>query len=191
MPAPCAKAASGRPTQNSANAAHTAGAGCSARLLAAAARRRRRGGSCLALGAQGADEALEQRIFGSFTRYQIRDDLRIRQLEKLLEALTFCRIGLCPWPVEIAQQQQIEFFHAATAPPDQTARRRRRRCGRAQWRRSAISRLISPMARAGLRSLGQASVQFMMVWQRYSRNGSSSASRRSPVESSRLSTIQR
>ena len=50
---------------------------------------------------------------------------------------------------------------------------------------------MSAIAFAGFRSLGQASVQFMIVWQRYSRNGSSSASSRSPAASSRLSTIQR
>ncbi len=60
-----------------------------------------------------------------------------------------------------------------------------------QWRRCAIICLISAIALAGFRSLGQASVQFMMVWQRYSRNGSSRLSRRSPAASSRLSTIQR
>ena len=58
------------------------------------------------------------------------------------------------------------------------------------WRSSIIF-LISAMALAGLRSFGQASVQFMMVWQRYRRNGSSSSSSRSPVASSRESMIQR
>ena len=58
-------------------------------------------------------------------------------------------------------------------------------------RRSAIIFLISAIALAGFRSFGQACVQFMIVWQRYSRNGSSSSSSRSPVVSSRLSTIQR
>ena len=58
-------------------------------------------------------------------------------------------------------------------------------------RLSRMSFLISTMARAGFKSLGHASVQFMIVWQRYRRNGSSSASSRSPLASSRLSMIQR
>ena len=57
--------------------------------------------------------------------------------------------------------------------------------------RITISFLISAIALAGFRPFGQVLVQFMMVWQRYSRNGSSSASSRSPVYSSRLSAIQR
>jgi len=58
------------------------------------------------------------------------------------------------------------------------------------WR-STISFLISPMASAGLSPLGQVRVQFMMVWHRYSRKGSSRLSNRSPVASSRESAIQR
>ena len=40
--------------------------------------------------------------------------------------------------------------------------------------RVVIIFLISPMARAGFKPLGQAFVQFMIVWQRYRRKGSSS-----------------
>ena len=57
--------------------------------------------------------------------------------------------------------------------------------------RSTISCLISAIALAGFRPLGQVLAQFMMVWQRYSLNGSSRLSSRSPVASSRLSMIQR
>ena len=56
---------------------------------------------------------------------------------------------------------------------------------------SASIFFVSAIARAGLRPLGQVWVQFMMVWQRYRRNGSSRSSRRSPVASSLLSTSQR
>jgi hypothetical protein len=58
-------------------------------------------------------------------------------------------------------------------------------------RRASISCLMSAIAFAGFNPFGQVRVQFMMVWQRYSLNGSSSSSRRAPVSSSRLSTIQR
>ncbi len=57
--------------------------------------------------------------------------------------------------------------------------------------RSTIIFLISEIALAGFSPLGQVLAQFMIVWQRYSLNGSSSASKRSPVASSRLSMIQR
>ena len=57
--------------------------------------------------------------------------------------------------------------------------------------RSTKSFLISPIALAGLRFFGQVLAQFMMVWQRYSLNGSSRSSRRAPVSSSRESAIQR
>jgi hypothetical protein len=57
--------------------------------------------------------------------------------------------------------------------------------------RSTISFLISAIAFAGFSPLGQVWAQFMIVWQRYSLNGSCSSSRRSPVASSRESMIQR
>jgi hypothetical protein len=57
--------------------------------------------------------------------------------------------------------------------------------------RSTSSFLMSAIALAGLRPLGQALAQFMMVWQRYRRNGSSRSSSRAPMASSRLSLIQR
>ena len=47
-------------------------------------------------------------------------------------------------------------------------------CGRGDaYCRSTMSFLISPMALAGLRCFGHVLVQFMMVWQRNRRNGSS------------------
>ncbi len=48
---------------------------------------------------------------------------------------------------------------------------------------------MSAMALAGDRPLGHAFVQFMIVWQRYSRNGSSRSSRRCPVASSLLLSL--
>src|SRR5690606_2294653 len=52
-----------------------------------------------------------------------------------------------------------------------------------------ISFLVSAIALAGFNPLGQTWAQFMMVWQRYSLNGSSRSSRRFWVASSRLSAI--
>src|SRR5690606_37118293 len=58
-------------------------------------------------------------------------------------------------------------------------------------RRAIISFLISAIASAGFKPFGQVRAQFMIVWQRYSLNGSSRSSRRAPVSSSRESMIQR
>ena len=77
---------------------------------------------------------------------------------------------------------------AMPASPSRHARETR---DRLQPLRSTSSCLISPIAWAGFRPFGQVCVQFMIVWQRYSLYGSSSASSRSPVASSRLSAIQR
>ena len=60
-----------------------------------------------------------------------------------------------------------------------------------QARRAIINFLISAIASAGFSPFGQVRAQFMMVWQRYSLNGSSRSSRRAPVSSSRESMIQR
>lgn len=51
--------------------------------------------------------------------------------------------------------------------------------------------LVSAIALPGFRPLGHVDVQFIIVWHRYSLNGSSRASRRSPVSSSRESINQR
>jgi len=73
--------------------------------------------------------------------------------------------------LEVAHQQHVEFLHAPPAAPAQAPKlpilRVERAVGRpAQCCRSAIMRLISPIARAGFRSFGQASAQFMIVWHR-------------------------
>ena len=57
--------------------------------------------------------------------------------------------------------------------------------------RSTIISLIFPMALVGFRFFGQTSTQFMMVWQRNRRYGSSRLSSRSPVASSLESAIKR
>jgi len=93
-------------------------------------------------------------------------------------------------------QQHIEFFHSAPAqPPEFFNPDSARLChfaGRLQIPRRAMSIfLVSAMALAGFSPLGQVLVQFMMVWQRYSLNGSSRSSSLSPVASSLESASQR
>ena len=151
--------------------------------------------------------------FGCFIPpHKVGMKLGVRKLQKLAEPPFIRRGQRRIAPVEEALQQRVEFPHAAPATPPKfrldaarvihRARRRTRRGRRrfradgvgahgGQCRRSAISFLVCAIVLPGLRSFGQASVQLRMVWQRYSRNGSSRASRRSPVDSSRLSTIQR
>ena len=106
---------------------------------------------------------------------------RIAALKQRFEARPLRGGSLTVAIVQVALKQQVQFPPPAAATPSQSGRP-------AQARRSSSLFLVSAMARAGLRSLGQASVQFMIVWQRYSRNGSSSWSRRSPAASSRLSS---
>ena len=87
--------------------------------------------------------------------------------------------------------QMFAVHHAVMECPRGAPGRPKRLWGAAYPARSTISFLISAIAFAGFRPFGQLSVQFMMVWQRYSSNGSSSASNRAPVASSRVSAIQR
>src|SRR5690242_7182942 len=102
---------------------------------------------------------------------------------------------------EEALEQEVVLEQAATAAPAELAERvrieRARRAagfgdrGVHQTARLTISSLILPMARVGLSCFGQTSTQFMIVWQRKSRYGSSRLSRRSLVASSRLSAMKR
>src|SRR5450755_1670769 len=64
-------------------------------------------------------------------------------------------------------------------------------CSTHQTARLTINSLILPIARVGFNDLGQTSTQFMIVWQRNRRYGSSRLSRRSPVAWSRLSEMKR
>ena len=72
-----------------------------------------------------------------------------------------------------------------------SAAEREKRGRRAQTARRTISSLILPIALVGFSPFGQTSTQFMMVWQRNSRYGSSRLSRRPAVSWSRLSAMKR
>ena len=142
------------------------------------------------------DDMLQFRIRRSLMAQEIRQQGWILKLKQRFKRATFFFWGARVPPFQVPLQQLVELAHAAPRTPTQTREPEVRPALRlvraiAQCRRSAIIFLMSAMARAGFKSFGQASVQFMMVWQRYSRNGSSSASSRSPVASSRVSMIQR
>ena len=77
----------------------------------------------------------------------------------------------CPANAAPAQAFVVSSFH-------QTARR-------------TIMSLILPIALVGFKPFGQTSTQFMMVWQRNRRYGSSRLSRRSLVAWSRVSAMKR
>ena len=86
------------------------------------------------------------------------EQLGVRQVQQRCERLLFGgRGGRIPIP-EVSFEQDVELAHAAPTAPAEP--------GAAQCRRSAIFFLISAIALAGFRSFGQASVQFMIVWQR-------------------------
>src|SRR5574343_1305881 len=98
--------------------------------------------------------------------------------------------------VEIALDQQIVLEQAPAAAPAQLGQRTLVDQGpccshRHQTARRTISSLILPIAFVGFRPFGQTSTQFMMVWQRNRRYGSSRLSRRSLVAGSRVSAMKR
>ena len=109
----------------------------------------------------------EVRIRGGETTDKIAEDLRVLHVEQALERGTMTRRRTRVFEFQVLRQHLVEFAHAAPAVPAQPGAGRRVRVrGRAQCCRSAIIILISAIARAGFRSFGHASVQFMIVWQR-------------------------
>ena len=86
----------------------------------------------------------------------------IRQLQKSREHLPLLAVRVRQVSMDITLEQDVELFHSAPAPPQQAAGLHIE--GRlAQDCRSTIIFLISAMARAGFRSFGHTSVQFMIV----------------------------
>jgi hypothetical protein len=98
------------------------------------------------------------------TEQVIRQE-RVGQFEQpgeYLPLLGRCRRQVCPGK---PPEKNIQLLHPpATAPQEAAALRIQRvRRGSAQDWRSSIIFLISAMALAGFKSLGQTSVQFMIV----------------------------
>ncbi len=69
-------------------------------------------------------------------------------------------------PPQAGLEGWASWFEARLAPGNLTMRFRALGWQRPYTRRSTSIRLISPIALAGLRLLGQAWAQFMIVWQR-------------------------
>jgi len=109
------------------------------------------------------DDPSERRVFRPGAADQPVGELRIGLVEQPLEGLTPGVIRKRPASFEPSFQQQVEFLHPAPAAPAQPSLAL---VGHDQESRVSRRRLMSAIARAGLRSFGQASVQFMMVWQR-------------------------
>jgi hypothetical protein len=101
-------------------------------------------------------------VFGDISREQIARDVRIGQFEKVGEGGAFITCSLAVTFTQVTNEKEIELLHPAAALPLKSAVVH----GCDQCCRSSIIFLISAIAFAGLRSFGQASVQFMMVWQR-------------------------
>jgi hypothetical protein len=91
---------------------------------------------------------------------KVPGELGVLQVEQRLESAYFGWVCGRPVTSQPTLEQHVELLHAAPTSPAQPSDLAQA-CSR-----SAIMSLISAMALAGLRSLGQASVQFMMVWQR-------------------------
>ncbi len=106
--------------------------------------------------ANGMDDTLQLRIARLYVTQEVSQELGVLALQQLLERALLTRRRLGITLDEIALQQLVEFPHASPTLPRQAT----------QWRRSASSFFISAIALAGFKSLGQASVQFMIVWQR-------------------------
>src|SRR6188768_1102817 len=132
------------------------------------------------------------------------EQIVVGQLHQQVEAICLGlgeRRGAGEQPLE----QEVVLEQAAPAAPAQLAQGGgvdrpaggSRGCGDRSGRghhqtaRLTISSLILPMARVGFSPFGQTSTQFMIVWQRNRRYGSSRLSSRSPVAWSRLSEMKR
>jgi hypothetical protein len=129
------------------------------------------------------DDISEIWLRGNLCPEEIADEVGIRKCQKCAK----CAFSLFPHHAVIViqeiSQQDIKLARATSALPSEP--------GVAQCLLSASIFLVSAMALAGLSPFGQVLVQFMIVWQRYRRNGSSRSSSRSPRASSLLSTSQR
>lgn len=111
------------------------------------------------------DHCIERWILRALTPGQQAKNLWVGISKEALKGRLLIRRCTGVPNVNILHEQHIQLAHAtATAPPQSPHVDRLRR--QAYRRRTASICLISPIARAGLRSFGQAFVQFMIVWQR-------------------------
>lgn len=112
---------------------------------------------------------MAERVFrGNVAAHKITEDLGVLQFEYSLECRTFGNRRARVIQIEVPQEEHVELLHAAPAAPAQARPQsplllRRAGADDAQCCRSAIISLISAIALAGFRSLGQASAQFMIV----------------------------
>jgi len=136
------------------------------------------------------DEARDRGVFGCTSPRKVGEELGIGQIENLLEPSKFVGTEVGDGRLDEGLEHRVELPHAPPrAPPEPCEVGAHPK--HLYRRRSAIIFLISAIALPGFKSFGQACVQLRIVWQRYNRNASSRSSSRSPVISSRLSTIQR
>src|SRR6185369_14529683 len=116
--------------------------------------------------------------------------LVVREIEEAIERRHVFRRHLPSPRVEIPRKDQVVLQHAAPATPAQAIQLGRVHSMHYTARLTMIS-LILLIALVGLSPFGQTSTQFMIVWQRKRRYGSSRSSRRAPIASSRVSAMKR
>ena len=134
-----------------------------------------------------------ERAFGLAAREQQVEQVVVGQCNQRFERLRLPRRQRVP----VTREESLEKRSFSSRPRRQRHFRRPSAFGsstsgmRHQTARRTISSLILPIALVGFRPFGQTSTQFMIVWQRNSRYGSSRLSSRSPVAWSRLSAMKR
>ena len=125
--------------------------------------------------AEALDEGDGGGVFWSTAPQKVRVQRRVRQLQNRLEAGNIGVAEVFALGVDEGSQHGIELPHPAAASPLEPSEARIHRGTPVSYsRRSASIFLISAIALPGFRSFGHACVQFKIVWQRYSRNASSS-----------------
>src|SRR6185436_11136709 len=134
-------------------------------------------------GAQPCHSLLQSRVVAFATADDDVPEIVVGQLEQGLQRLHI----LIPQYGDETLQYDVELEQAPAAFPVEPVVRHAIH----QTARLTMISLILPMARVGLRPFGQTSTQFMMVWQRNRRYGSSRLSRRSAVAWSRESAMKR
>src|SRR5438105_70849 len=142
---------------------------------------------------------LQQLALGFLADQQQVQQVVVRQLHQRAQGLRL-GVGQRPGiPVEESLDEQVVLEQAAAAAPAQLAQGpfvdqslHGEACGSLnQTARRTISSLILPIALVGFSPFGQTSTQFMIVWQRNRRYGSSRLSSRPAVSWSRLSAMKR
>ncbi len=111
------------------------------------------------------DQGRELSVVRNFTTGEPAIEIHIRGSQQTLEDFEGMVGESVAVTVEMTTEQNIQFAHAAPATPAQLITMNRFHYA-AYKLRATIIFLISEIALAGFKPLGQVFAQFMMVWQR-------------------------